>query len=481
MNKKLIDQVAFTITGDFMTEHFRSLVPEGNWRQAIEGLQESLVGITKDQCEQVLSGHKKFIGTNELDFVDDDSHQDPNFIKTQYYPYYAGLSIDEDSNTFFKSYDFVDRLTQDDVHEVYNKYGFNSIPVESAEDPNAKMKFQYLRAETYLNNPSRDLAIAKNNGFKLLEPVTPDYPSWLKQDEFKKMVLKQNSSDCKSIKIRNGLMANINFYAFASGVEARSTSVIDTIRQQIEIQKQDPSELAEKVRKQAEEKGGFLKFEDKENGITYEIPKNPFLKWCLSDHPISETIEWDNVCQSGMKCIGDDPNHTDWFLLTGLDLEYAEDSNHHSNKFFSELRYDYSMNYTNANLKQLLRGKGRNFDDAEIVHVESALEVDKIKPNSIIVISTASPEFEGVAHRCAESKSVLITEVGGSLSHLSIVGREFGLQMYMLPDAKNKLIEGNTASIDSEYSMINIHEYRGKVFKDKISEKIRKRNGLNIG
>lgn len=63
--------VHFSITGDFITQHARTLWQERNFAKAYDTL-ECVIGTTKKQHDDVLQGRMKFAGTNQLTLEDDD-------------------------------------------------------------------------------------------------------------------------------------------------------------------------------------------------------------------------------------------------------------------------------------------------------------------------------------------------------------------------------------------------------------------------
>jgi hypothetical protein len=76
-------ELHFSITGEFITEHSRNLMIEGEWAQALKLLTECLyqdtpeghIGITLEQAIDILSGRRKLVGTDQCDLVrDDDDH-----------------------------------------------------------------------------------------------------------------------------------------------------------------------------------------------------------------------------------------------------------------------------------------------------------------------------------------------------------------------------------------------------------------------
>ena len=63
-NKKTTS-VCFQVHGDFVTKHFRDRVVEGEWREALNGLVESLGGMDVAIAMEILKGNKMLVGINE--------------------------------------------------------------------------------------------------------------------------------------------------------------------------------------------------------------------------------------------------------------------------------------------------------------------------------------------------------------------------------------------------------------------------------
>ena len=53
--------MCFTVEGEFLTDHFRGLVLEHKWEDAIEGLKNSIIGFTYDHAVSLLKGETKLI------------------------------------------------------------------------------------------------------------------------------------------------------------------------------------------------------------------------------------------------------------------------------------------------------------------------------------------------------------------------------------------------------------------------------------
>ena len=66
-----------------ITNHFRTIVREGDWRSAFEGLKESLIGITDEYVNAILSGRGKLVGTNSVEYVEDKVYEDQEWLEKQ--------------------------------------------------------------------------------------------------------------------------------------------------------------------------------------------------------------------------------------------------------------------------------------------------------------------------------------------------------------------------------------------------------------
>tara|TARA_R110000851_G_scaffold72413_21_gene160500 strand:- start:851 stop:1087 length:237 start_codon:yes stop_codon:yes gene_type:complete len=64
------------------------------------------------------------------------------------------------------------------------------------------------------------------------------------------------------------------------------------------------------------------------------------------------------------------------------------------------------------------------------------------------------------------------SETGGKLAHLAIVGREMGLTLYMLPNAKQLLPNGCNVNLSTSRDIISILDMQGdeltRIFKAKL-------------
>lgn len=439
--------VSFGVQGEFLTDFFRAQVREGNWRKALEGLLESIEDLSVEQAHGILSGRYALVGHNSLDLVEDDAHLDPEWVKEHYYTYTHGVMCVD--GEYYRKYGEVEMLVYDDAIKAMEQNSLSRIP---RGDKSVSMEFSRLRAKTYCQRHD-DIPVVVDGVWCLFRPVQNDRPVWIFEKEFKEMLEEHSGHIKKAYDDFKDATAGVDMDdEVARQDEERASEILQMkmLQETVEVQsmsQEDLLVLKDKIRQQADENGGWRDVCHKAHGKTYRIPERPFVKWALSQSPLADSIEWEAVCPAGMKMGGDDPNHSDWYLFVDETLETAYDQAYQD--FWSKFRSDIHHEYTDSKMVPLIRGDLTGFNTMlgkfPIVHAQPDTQIEQ--EHSIVVIPTASPDYEMVAHQCAKKKCLLITEVGGKLCHLAIVGREFGLSLYMLEDALERLPNGRTARV----------------------------------
>jgi len=150
-------KVYFTITGEFMTDHARDMVLEGNWAGAITLLHESLEGISYDEIFQVLQGTHRLIDRNDLDIEEDpDSAEYLERLESMY------LGLVRVGQKYYQPY-----------AEVTN-YGIQDLRDEVSN-------VSCSRARHYMDDLRHDLA-REQGGRAILWRLVPPPPSWMSID-----------------------------------------------------------------------------------------------------------------------------------------------------------------------------------------------------------------------------------------------------------------------------------------------------------
>lgn len=468
--------VGFTVHGDFITNHFRSLVREGNWRRAIEDVMDSLHGMTREYAEMILAGKAKMEGVNTVELLEDDIHTDVEWSKAHYALYTANLFIYNDE--IYRIYRHVEHLNADDADKAIAVFGWDGLP---AGNNTLVAQFTYDRVRTYMRDIHNDIAFhTPDSGWTLCEKATPDYPSWLRLSEFIDIV-KQYRNGTWDEKVRRAqreivddsavMLLNQQHRIAKHSGSANDVATFLENMEKAEHAMNNLEVLKDRIRTQTDEKGGWLTLRDKRNKTTYTIPKNAFLRWCLSDSPLYSSIDWSAVSPRGMKMGMDDPNHTDWWLFTDLPLDEANSHTSKENAFFFNERHRVHEEMTGANLKCLVNSDHDGLKNMPVVCVDSPTLEQDIPHNSTVVIPNASPDYEMLARKATKQNCVIITETGGALCHLATIGREMGLQLYLLPDARQKLVGVSVASLDTKNHHLTISDYSGHEFEALLRKK----------
>lgn len=448
----------FTIHGDFITNHFRSIVLEGDWRRAVQDLKDSLIGITTDQVQAILAGKKKLTGVDQLDYEDDNKFEDKKFIESQYFTYFHSVYLINDQ--FYKRYDLINSSELYNFQKLKEVHDLSFVP--QPESTQERLYLQYLLAKTKAKF-SDDIVFLMDDKFAFFQKVSVDYPSWISLNEARQIISNKNVTE-----LLNSFMIKIHGLDLLDFEPEHIIEPEVFLEQMLEQSKEvDFDLIKEKITLQAQKLGGFIELHDTKANKKYSVPKHPFLKWCLSESPLYRTFEWPAVSPQGIKCGGDDPNHTDWFLFTGYDLSIAQNMYNPNIDFFYKQRHVFHEKFTNTNLKPLIKGFVKEVKKYNICQVTQPEDISRITEKCIVVIPNADPLFTDVAHLCAKLKCPLITETGGPLCHLAVVGREFGLTLYLMNDAMSKLPKGGTASIsykqdkydDSFTANIEVNDY----------------------
>lgn len=473
---KTSSSVTFTVEGDFITEHFRDRVREGDYRSAVDGLKNSLIGINTDQVFQILCGKAQLTKDNYL--VEDDKYKCDEWLKLQYFTYFYDVICRD--KKFYKAYGEVSHLNKRDCNTAMELHKYEELPVNS-NDIDFCTNFNMQRAETYLKGFG-DICVfvPEEHKWLLLREANVDYPTWLNGEDLDRvmnLIMKDEFNfegsdldELDEMRAKAESVRRSDLYARASddalrklGIDPIGTKKVDPVSDYLEQQKEVDNlnesggwdKIKEIISEQADNNGGWLTLHNKVLDVEYVIPRNPFYRWVLSDSTAYESVEWECVSPRGAKMGGDDPNHTDWWLFTGLPLNEATNHLSDHNGFFFKMRHKYLEKLTNNQFTVLTNlGNHKGFEKAVVRHVKTPKDINFINEDDIIIIPNASPEFEAVAYKCAEKNCVLITETGGKLCHLATVGREYKLTLIFLPDAMKKLPMASSARIDLENSNI---------------------------
>lgn len=476
--KELIGEVSFSVQGEFITDRFRDFVLEGRWTFALKELVLCMHGMTHEIAIEILSGEKTLSGwDDEIELIDDVNSEE--YIKQLNYMYH-GILDHTDGHYYRPSYQITSFGTEDYPKDETGGY--------EPSDNFDKESLIYYRAIHYKRD-STDLYFYIDEKPMFFSRVdTP--PMWIETfREPKGAFINHN----KNSKYLNEDGWKERYYdceedeTFVSDtennfkwVDKSPDEIKEEIKEEFEASKEKSYQnlllvYESRIIKQADEGDGFieltvgsglyLKEGEEDTFTTVKIPKAPFYKWGRSsmiDRSIIPDLEWSNVCPQGLKMGGDNPNHTDWMLGAGLNLDrsYGFEGSIEQRIMVKAHNYfwDISDNARDEHVNILVKSSlgiisGR-------VYKPKANEYD-VPEGCIIVIPFASPEYQIAAERACKGRGAVITEVGGKLCHLATVGRELKLNLVLHPDAMSLLNEG-------DYVTINMNDGEMRIIGDKV-------------
>jgi hypothetical protein len=473
-----IKDVHFSIEGEFITNHFRGIVQEGNWRKANDGLKDSITDFSTDDAYAVLSGKKKFTGTDSVFLKSDNKDRNEKWLNAQYFPYFNNVILHE--GKFYTPCGVVSNLSAEHIQYAFESEKYESFADDIDVNENSDVEyFNRMRAMSHISDKSCKFEVVfneKKNNWSLLKLVAVDYPAWIHNDNLNKIlglfdVKNENILDQDEIEMFETIDIELKHERTVDKAIRRAKkeelenprsffkpNVEEYIRQQNIADNVDFDKLKEEITEKANKLGGWLEVTNPETKVKYKIPKNAFYRWCMSDSSAYSIVEWGAVSPKGIKMGGDDPNHTDWWLFTGLSFALAHETSHEEVSFFYTLKDKTYKKLTKANITPLSRGSHKGFKKAKIHHIRTPDDGKYIPTDGVIIIPNASPDYELIAIQAAKNNTIIISETGGKLCHLATVGREFDICLYMMPNAFNKLTMTSFVKFDTESDIIETLE-----------------------
>jgi len=185
MIKEQVTSVHFTVHGDFLTRHVRDLMREGNWMHALKTLSDGLVGITLEQCIEILEAKAKLEGVNEVEMLPEDP-ENPEVIKyLEDLDWVYGCICRAPAFAKFDYYRPYAFVTNFGPHDLNADFGICVNKPSTSRVANAK---SLNRASFYLNDRLHDMTYYSSSKHKsmdgyqdalafLLEPVR-NPPFW---------------------------------------------------------------------------------------------------------------------------------------------------------------------------------------------------------------------------------------------------------------------------------------------------------------
>ncbi len=427
MNNKS-ETVHFSIEGEFLTDFFRNICLEGNWSKAINLLQESLIGFPMDLALKVLSGEMKLVGLNNIYIEEDlDSEDYKKRINEMY-----GKNINV-NGTWYQPSMLIETIKRGeefiaDRARIYDP-GFDTfiwhnntlLTLNRVENYNPPIWIEKSMRTNYM--PEQ---------FLFLDQIVINIENY-KESQSELMV-----EICSSrVNLGTGELEEFMYEDFVQYEIEKRKILADKIKNEI------AAKNIEKYRKiiieQANEKGGFLTIKASRSEAEFNVPKIPFLMWCLkhgnSPYYLSDLLpEWDTVSPCNLKMLGDDPIHSDWVIGAGFEPEDF----YHNDKF-KNAAYGHLHKVLNLDMITLA---GKGTVKGTVIKANRDLTIEEVT-GKILVLPHAGVEY----FELAKVALATICEVGGPGSHLAVNSSEFNIKLCLIENAM-KLINDSTLVLD---------------------------------
>lgn len=195
--------------------------------------------------------------------------------------------------------------------------------------------------------------------------------------------------------------------------------------------------------------GNYFPLSYTRNGeaVTVMVPTAPFENWAMWRTIGADlALPWTKVCPSGLKMHGDDAYHTDWMVGAGLELDAfnapGSDLNDRAfERYFAlqeeKLKFDAAV----------LCGSKHAY--GAVVHPKAG---ESVAQDAIAVIPNAGPRYLQAALTAAG----VVVEQGGAMAHLVTIGREQGVTIMRVENARTLYPVGSRVSLDPKTGSVSL-------------------------
>lgn len=442
----------FTVTGEFFTEHARDIMLSDYPSDAYQFVTRNLIGEEGDRAAKgILEGTHKLVGSNVLSLEEDDASDYQRDVRDLY----AGRCRIE--GRWWRPVAEVTQphagamrriLSQIDSEETRMGAALLSRGwaercaqhYATAEERVIKVIHACPKRQNYTGRYESVRAAAQELRARWIiwEPCG-EPPFWWDRHQSPADALAQFLQVGRTLKIR-GKQAD----AHTLLIEMKSRMTVEEkeeLDSDIDDLREAERELAlkaigEKVREQAGDDTFIL---DAGLGEEIVVPRAPFIHWALYRTSLRHLApEWATVSPVGLKMMNDSPHHSDWMLGAGLDL----DTDYAPGSPIARAAVEAIWH-----LQQELGG----FDAAVLVDNGPVRgEVGK----EVLVLPDLGPAHAEAAMQ--PQVKAIVTEAGGALAHLCVIGREQGWTIMRVEDARRIYLDGATLEITPDEGRITI-------------------------
>lgn len=410
------------ITGGFLTETARSLVLEGEIAKAWTLLSKGLFGPDGETVAiRVLKGEMKLVGDSSkgVRLVRETKASAARYQKSLSSVYAGRVRI---RGCWYEPRAKVVRFDPESGHRASLALPQSPEDIEISELGGAVAKWWEDRARTYADEG--EIVQKVRSDFYLFAP-TSERPFWFRGPDSLEEALDEFTRSGRRIR-EIGEEADSTFPSLLTSpvpsVPLASPENWEEDRDWEEEERKRLEELRKKILDQAASDTFVL---TTETGRSFTIPRAPFVKWALHRTSLSKLApSWNSVSPVGLKLPSDNPDHTDWMIGAGADLQ--KDYAPHSDLSRASFRESFRIQ--------------EELGDFQYQVLSGGPEVSGVVGEDIFVLSDLrnTPENNAVLSRAKG----LVSERGGELAHMSVVAREMKVPLFLVEEARKKFPEG---------------------------------------
>lgn len=447
-----VTTASFRIDGRHVTRIARDLVLDGDWRKALKVLIDGFEGMDHDIAFKILAG------THTLDGINNDIA----LLEETDVDYQSGSYDLYCHNTFYhlnQLYKFETLIDHEVVHRDIQRRGL-SYDIPAFED---YVRKYLLPAQSF----SFDVTTTRKKDRVVIASKLDNnnIPLWFDTDKI--------PSSAKAFDKQYFPEKEIVSTPVAKPVSNRDVNGLDTVKtdwkgsfrsQAAQATAEhfgfsNVADFSESVRKDVlkaiEERGVQWKEIHIETADIDEVIRYPYelaLAYALSRTDVrSFGPSWTPVSPADIKMSNDSRLHSDIWVALGFDFDGSEyDHDTKANMILMLLVSELQRVAFPAGDFTILNSAGLALFEGQVVTPTSK----NITKNDILVIPHAGPEFELQAMKAG----LVISEVGGKLAHLVIVGRELGLPLVRVDNACTLFKEGVTLILDFKQCSLHIKQ-----------------------
>jgi phosphohistidine swiveling domain-containing protein len=479
--------VHFSITGDAYTTIARDFLLSERPAQAYRLLADYLKGGAPGEAQtiapEVLDGKRKLTGDSTKGIGHAVDRGSAGYRKTLRYIYAGRIRI---GNTWWRPSARVATFGPDDARWASREYGCKGCPV----DAEGKRAWGKLRVQYYVEGtPNKLVAVradrTKNESpFIIFEPCG-EPPFWWQEHRDSDAALadflaagrrlgeiraeQADSDEREGMRGREAPFASLRAQRIArEEAEAEREFEEEEDRAREAAYRARLVELREQVLAQAN--GDMVELELTDDdlrswretealydddgdpnapkrpkfkaGDKFQVPRAPFMNWALRRTSLAHLApKWEMVSDPDMKMFNDDRYHTDWMLGAGVGLtsSFSSPIIQAAHRKGSEIQEEVG-----GFQAHVLVG-GPSFDGTVgTVDTAGAIMVLKDLRNS------------PANNKAMANARAIITENGGELAHLAIVGRETGIPVLRVPDALTRFPVGCRLRVQPDVGKIEV-------------------------